>query len=102
MLLAEEEKQCACCGGQLHLMGEDRSEKLEFIPAQIKVLEHVRPKYACRTCEKSGIQTPIKQAPLPAMPIKKGMATSSLLSQLITRKYQYGLPQYRQESLFRQ
>ncbi|CBJ80685.1 putative transposase [Xenorhabdus bovienii SS-2004] len=100
--IAEEEKQCACCGGRLHQMGADRSEKLLFIPAQIRVVEHVRPKYACRECEKSGIQTPVKQASLPAMPIKKGMATSSLLSQLITSKYQYGLPLYRQESVFKQ
>ncbi|MDE9504539.1 IS66 family transposase zinc-finger binding domain-containing protein, partial [Xenorhabdus bovienii] len=100
--IAEEEKQCACCGGQLHQMGEDRSEKLEFIPAQIKVVEHVRPKYTCRACEKSGVQARIIQAPLPAMPVRKGMATSSLLSQLITSKYQYGLPLYRQESLFKQ
>ncbi|MDE9483988.1 IS66 family transposase, partial [Xenorhabdus bovienii] len=100
--IAEEKKQCACCGGQLHQMGEDRSEKLEFIPAQIKVVEHVRPKYTCRACEKSGVQARIIQAPLPAMPVRKGMATSSLLSQLITSKYQYGLPLYRQESLFKQ
>ncbi|WP_275388077.1 IS66 family transposase zinc-finger binding domain-containing protein, partial [Xenorhabdus bovienii] len=99
--IAEEEKQCACCGGRLHQMGADRSEKLLFIPAQIRVVEHVRPKYACRECEKSGIQTPVKQASLPAMPIKKGMATSSLLSQLIIGKYQYGLPLYRQESVFK-
>ncbi len=100
--IADEEKQCACCGGRLHQMGEDRSEKLLFIPAQVKVIEHIRPKYACRECEKSGVQTPIRQAPLPAMPIRKGMATSSLLSQLITSKYQYGLPLYRQEMLFKQ
>ncbi len=32
-------------------MSEDRSEKLEFIPAQLKVIETVRPKYACKACE---------------------------------------------------
>ncbi|CAM4470751.1 Transposase IS66 [Shewanella livingstonensis] len=83
-------------------MGEDKSEKLEFIPAQIKVIEHIRPKYACRHCDKSSTQTPIKQASMPAMPINKGIATSSLLSQLITSKYQYGLPLYRQEAMFKQ
>ena len=42
--LAEADKVCDCCGGELHQMGEARSEKLEFIPAQVKVVEHVRPK----------------------------------------------------------
>ncbi|AZG71716.1 IS66 family transposase [Shewanella livingstonensis] len=96
------DKTCDCCGGELHKMGEDKSEKLEFIPAQIKVIEHIRPKYACRHCDKSSTQTPIKQASMPAMPINKGIATASLLSQLITSKYQYGLPLYRQEAMFKQ
>ena len=96
------DKTCDCCGGELHKMGEDKSEKLEFIPAQIKVIEHIRPKYACRHCDKSSTHTPIKQASMPAMPINKGIATSSLLSQLITSKYQYGLPLYRQEAMFKQ
>ncbi|MGI2228334.1 IS66 family transposase zinc-finger binding domain-containing protein, partial [Shewanella frigidimarina] len=61
-----EDKTCDCCGGELHKMGEDKSEKLEFIPAQIKVIEHIRPKYACRHCDKSSTNTPIKQAPMPA------------------------------------
>jgi len=97
-----EDKTCACCGGELHKMGEDKSEKLEFIPAQIKVIEHIRPKYACRHCDKSSTHTPIKQAAMPAMPINKGIATASLLAQLITSKYQYGLPLYRQEAMFKQ
>nr|WP_322786577.1 IS66 family transposase zinc-finger binding domain-containing protein [Paraglaciecola arctica] len=35
-------------------MGEDSNEKLEFIPAQVKVIEHMRPKYTCKVCEKKG------------------------------------------------
>ncbi|MBE0379540.1 transposase [Pseudoalteromonas prydzensis ACAM 620] len=66
------------------------------------MIEHIRPKYACRACEKSGTESKIKQQPMPAMPINKGMATASLLSQLITSKYQYGLPLHRQESMFKQ
>jgi transposase len=100
--ISDAEKVCACCHGQLHKIGEDTSEKLDFIPAQVKVIEHVRPKYACRECEKTGTSNPIKQALVPVSPIPKGIATASLLSQLITSKYQYGLPLYRQESLFKQ
>jgi transposase len=100
--IADEDKVCACCNGELHKIGEDKSEKLEFIPAKVKVIETVRPKYACRACEKDGISNSIKQAPVPASIIPKGYATPSLLSQIITSKYQYGLPLYRQESLFKQ
>ncbi|CAH9055499.1 IS66 family transposase ISVsa2 [Pseudoalteromonas holothuriae] len=97
-----EHKQCDCCGGELHQMDEDVSEKLEFIPAKVKVIEHVRPKYSCRQCEKTQTQVEIKQAHVPASRIPKGIATASLLSQIITSKYQYGLALYRQESLFKQ
>ena len=100
--IPESEKQCGCCGGELHKMGESVSEKLEFIPASIKVIEHIRPKYACRECEKSGTENTIKQAKMPPSPIEKGIATPSLLAQIITSKYQYALPLYRQESLFKQ
>ena len=97
-----DDKTCTCCGNDLHQMGEERSEKLEFIPAQVKVIEHVRLKYSCRTCEKQGTSTKIQLAPIPASPIPKGIATATLLSQIITSKYQYALPLYRQESLFKQ
>jgi transposase len=100
--ISDEDKVCACCNGELHKIGEDKSEKLEFIPAQAKVIETVRPKYACRACEKDGTSNTIKQAPVPTSIIPKGYATPSLLSQIITSKYQYGLPLYRQEAMFKQ
>ncbi len=98
----EAEKQCDCCGHQLQQMGEDVSEKLEFIPATIRVIENVRLKYSCQHCEKHGTQANIKQAAAPSSPIPKGYATPSLLSQIITSKYQYALPLYRQETMFKQ
>ncbi len=53
--LSKEEKICGC-GHHLHEMGEDKSEQLEIIPAQVKVIEHIRVKYACRHCD-NGIKT---------------------------------------------
>ncbi len=100
--LQEEEKICGGCDGPLHKMGDERSEQLEYIPAQLKVLEHVRLKYSCRHCEKNSTQTPIVIAPVPTSPIPKSIATPSLLSQIITHKYQFALPLYRQEVLFKQ
>ena len=100
--LPESDKTCACCQTPLHRIGEDTSEKLEFLPAQLKVIETVRPKYACRQCEKTETQTTIKQAMMPPSIIPKGIATPSLLSQVITGKFQYSLPLYRQEAMFKQ
>ena len=100
--LDEADKVCDCCGKDLHCIGEDKSEKLVFIPAQIKVIEHVRPKYSCRQCEKDNTKTKIEIASLPSSPIPKSIATPSLLAQIITSKYQYALPLYRQESMFKQ
>lgn len=96
------DKVCGDCGEALHCMGEKTSEQLEFIPAQVKVIEHVRPQYSCRACEKNETEVSIKIAPVPAAPIPKSIATSSLLSQIITSKYQYSLPLYRQEAMFKQ
>ncbi len=100
--ISDEDKICDCCAGPLHKMGEDKSEQLEFIPAEIKVIEHVRLKYSCRACEKTGTKTTIKIASVPSSPIPKSMATPSLLSQIITSKYQFSLPLYRQETMFKQ
>ncbi|QIR14643.1 IS66 family transposase [Shewanella aestuarii] len=96
----EADKYCDCCQGALHQMGQSCSETLEFVPAHIKVIKTIRPKYACRQCEQQGVKVAIKTAPMPATPIPKSMATPSLLSHIITCKYQFGLPLYRQETLF--
>ena len=100
--LDEADKVCDCCKSDLHPIGEEKSEKLEFIPAQVKVIEHIRLKYSCRHCEQKNTKVQIKTAPLPVSPIPKSIATPSLLSQIISSKYQYALPLYRQESLFKQ
>ncbi|TKG46300.1 IS66 family transposase, partial [Vibrio tasmaniensis] len=81
--LDDHEKQCSCCNHGLHKIGEDRSEKLEFTPAVLKVLEYVRPKYACRQCEKTGDSSHIVQKPSPQSLIPKSFATESLLANII-------------------
>jgi transposase len=55
---------------------------------------------SCPHCLQQGTQVEIKIAPLPPTPIPKSFASAALLSQIITSKYQYALPLYRQESLF--
>lgn len=93
--LTEEEKQCPC-GNHLTKIGEDKSEQLELIPAQIKVIEHITPKYTCRGCET------IKQGKKPESPIQKCMAGTSLIVDVIVKKYDHHLPLYRQSKIFLQ
>src|SRR5690606_4668845 len=100
--ISDDEKTCECCGTDMHRMGEDVSEKLDFIPAKVQVIRHVRPKYSCRTCEQQGTESNIKQAPVAPSMLPKSIATPSLLAQIITAKFQYGLPLYRQEAMFKQ
>ena len=93
--LPEAGKVCDC-GCQLTLIGEESSEQLDIIPAQVQVLVHVRKKYACKACEEG-----IKLSPLPPQPIPKSMASPGLLAHIATAKYQDGLPLYRQETIFK-
>ena len=100
--LPEDEKTCACCDHPLHQIGEDTSEKLKFTPAIFTIIETVRPKYACRHCEKEGEGSKVIQQPAPASIIPKSIATESLLTHIILGKFQYALPLYRQEAIFKQ
>jgi transposase len=93
--LPDEEKVCGEDGTALERIGEEVSEQLEFIPAKLRVLRHVRPKYACPTC-RTGIHT----APLPPQPIPKSLASPTLLAHVAVSKYADGLPLYRQETMF--
>lgn len=98
--LDEGDKVCDGCQNPLHKMGENSSEALEFVPTHIKVIKTIRPKYTCRHCEREGTESAVKTAPPLPTPIPKSIATLSLLSQIITCKYQFGLPLYRQETIF--
>src|SRR3990167_9398943 len=93
--LPDDQKNCTCCGGALHVVGQEKSEQLEIIPVQYCVIEHIRLKYGCRPCE-SIVMAPKSPAPLP-----KAMAGASLLTDVILNKYQYHLPLYRQSKIMK-
>lgn len=92
--LTDLEKCCPCCNQTRQRIGEVSHEQLEFIPASLKVIEHVRFKYACRECEEH-----VALAPAPAQPIAKGFAGPGLLSTILVGKYSDHLPLYRHESI---
>src|SRR5580692_10963380 len=85
---------CPCCGGALHKLGEDVTETLELIPRQWKVIQHVREKFSCRSCEK------ITQPPAPSHPIARGRGGPGLLAHLLFAKYGLHLPLHRQSNVY--
>ncbi len=90
----ESEKHCAC-GCEKQRIGEEVSEQLEVIPASVKVIQHIRPKYACNRCD-AGVSI----AAMPALFLPKSIASPSLVAHIIVNKYQDHLPLYRQQQIW--
>lgn len=82
------------CGCALQRIGEDVSEKLDYVPGVFTVERHIRGKWVCHHCET------ILQAPVPAQVIDKGIPTAGLLAQVLVAKFADHLPLHRQESIF--
>lgn len=94
-LIHHEPDNILCqCGCQLKRIGEDVSEKLDYVPGEFTVERHTRGKWACNQCET------LVQAPVPPQVIDKGIPTAGLLAQVLVAKYADHLPLYRQERIF--
>ena len=94
--LPEEQKVCGC-GAKLSRIGQETCEKLDYIPAKVQVIRHVRYKYACKSCEGVEDDGPtIKIAPAPVQLIEKSNATEGLLARIVVSKFADALPLYRQ------
>ena len=91
-----EPKVCTCpeCGGPLKTLGQDESEVLEAKTVTFTVTRHIRPKKRCTKC------AAIVQAPAPSRPIEKGFDGASLLALVLSWKYSFHLPLYRQCQIF--
>lgn len=92
--LPEEDKPCPCCGAMRHVIGQEIHEQLQYVPAKLTVLQHVRLKYACRTCQEH-----VATAEKPPLPIEKGLAAAGLLAYVIVSKYGDHLPLHRLERI---
>src|SRR3979409_1802538 len=90
-----DDKTCPCCQGELHRIGEDKSERLDIVPAQFRVLVTRRPKYACRKCEDG-----VLQAQALARLIEGGLPTEATVAQVLVSKYADHLPLYRQAQIY--
>ncbi len=93
--LTPEQLPCPDCGTVRIKIGEEIREQLEYVPASLVVLQHIRPKYACKACE--GNVAIAERLP---EPIEKGLPGPGLLAQVIVSKYADHLPLYRQERIF--
>jgi transposase len=91
--LTDADKHCAGCDQVLRHIGEEVSERYEYIPAQMLVIEDACQKYACACA--------IRTASKPAQPIEKSTASASVLAQVIVAKVADHLPVHRQVKMFR-
>lgn len=82
--------QCGQCGHDLIQIGEDISEQLDIEPARFFVHRHIRPQYACKTCDT------VTAAPISPAIIDGGLAAPGLLAWVLVSKYLDHLPLYRQ------
>lgn len=93
--LAEHEKTCPHCRAAMSSCGEEVNQEMEYIPAMIKVITHVRQKYACKNCGRG-----VKIAPPPIRPLNKCIAGPGLLAYVIASKFQMHIPLYRQSAMW--
>jgi transposase len=95
IIIDVEDKRCPCCGGAMHMIGEDVAEMLDVVPALYRVKVIRRPRYGCRGCEGA-----VVQSPAPERPLTGGMASEAVLAQVLVAKYSDHLPLYRQAQIF--
>lgn len=84
---------CGACNSALTVIGEDISEQLDVTPAAFFVHQHIRPQYACKSCQS------VTAAPVPAAVIDGGLAAPGLIAWALTSKFADHLPLYRLEQI---
>ena len=95
-VIEPESTECPCGCGQMHKIGEDRTERLDIIPAQVQVIVTVRPKYACRSCSEG-----VTQAAAPAHLVEGGLPTEGAIAHVLITKYADHCPLYRQSQILK-
>jgi transposase len=94
-VIVEPEAKICACGGALHVIGEDVSERLDKVPAKLRVIVTRRPKYACRSCTDG-----VVQALATNRLVTGGLPTEALVADVLVAKYADHLPLYRQAQIF--
>jgi transposase len=89
-----ETTTCPCCAGALHRIGEDVNDVVDRVPAVLRILRTIRPKYACRACEGAVVQAKAR----PRL-IESGMASTALVAWIAAAKFAWGSTLYRQAQI---
>jgi transposase len=92
----EAQKTCGC-GASKVCIGCERSQVLELVPAQFKLIVYERAKYACKACEGAGVVV----APVPAKPIDGGLPGFGLIADVLIKKYLEHLPLHRIREIYK-
>ena len=95
--LEGEDLVCPQCGDTMTEIGTEVVNKLKIIPAQTIVEQHVYYTYACQTCNKEDIETPVVKTPHEKSIIPGSFATPEVIAHIMTQKFVMGSPLYRQE-----
>src|SRR3954467_15355450 len=91
VVIEPEDRSCPCCGGALHRIGVEETERLDAVPLRLRVRVTKRPIYGCRGCAEAVVQAPAPDSALPG-----GLPTEGLVAHRGVSKYNDGLPLYRQ------
>ena len=91
VVIEPESRSCPCCGGAMHQIDVEETERLDAVPLRLRVRVIRRPIYGCRSCGEA-----VVQATAPDSAVPGGLPTEALLAHLAVSKYCDGLPLYRQ------
>lgn len=94
--LSKEEQICPECGEKLTEVRKTIRRELIVIPAQVKVREYIDAVYACRNCQKNGIENPMHTGSSPKPLLENSLASASFVSDIMKKKFVDGVPIYRQ------
>lgn len=93
-VIEPETTACPCGCAEMARIGEDRSERLDIIPARLRVIVTVRPRCACRRCRGA-----VARTPAPARLIEGGLPTEATLAHVLVSKHADHVPLHRQAQI---
>src|SRR3954462_10959672 len=94
VVIEPEDRSCPCCGGAMHQIDVEETERLDAVPLRLRVRVTKRPIYGCRSCAEAVVQAPAPDSAIPGR-----LPTAALLAQVAVAKYNDGLPLYRQAQI---
>src|SRR3954463_1752408 len=94
VVIEPADRSCPCCGGALHPIGVEETERLDAVPLRLRVRVTGRPLYGWRSCAEGVVRPPAPDSAIPG-----GLPTEALLAQVAVSKYNDGLPLYRQAQI---